>query len=79
VAATLDKGFDLRSKARESLRTEIAEVAFRVFAERGFDEVTATEAAASSRWAASDGADDLIELVDEAFTVIADPFPRLGD
>jgi AcrR family transcriptional regulator len=35
--------------------------------------------AASSRWAASDGGDDLIELVDEAFTVIADPFPRLGD
>lgn len=33
--------------------------------------------AASTRWAASDGADDLIELIDEAFAVIAEPFPRL--
>ena len=39
------KGIDLRSKSRESLRAEIAEVAFRVFAERGFDQVTATEVA----------------------------------
>jgi AcrR family transcriptional regulator len=43
-----EKGLDLRSKARESARAEIAEVAFRVFAERGFDEVTATEAAAAA-------------------------------
>jgi AcrR family transcriptional regulator len=35
--------------------------------------------AASSRWAASDGALDLIELIDEAFAVIAEPFPELGD
>ncbi len=35
--------------------------------------------AASSRWAESDGADDLIGLIDEAFAVIAEPFPRLGD
>jgi AcrR family transcriptional regulator len=34
--------------------------------------------AASSRWAASDGADDLIGLIDEAFAVIAEPFPPLG-
>jgi AcrR family transcriptional regulator len=198
-----DKGVDLRSKARAGVRAEIAEVAFRVFAERGFDEVTATEVAAaagisrasffryfeskedavfvaqeemgtdvavalarrpagedawtalrealdtvlqtyqrspeealgrlrlirctpnlrahqlerlakwkevigaalagrlglaatdikvealvgaalgaldaaSTRWAASDGADDLIELIDEAFAVIAEPFPELG-
>lgn len=34
--------------------------------------------AASTRWAASDGADDLIGLLDEAFAVIAEPFPELG-
>jgi AcrR family transcriptional regulator len=34
--------------------------------------------AASSRWAAGDGADDLIELIDEAFGAIAEPFPVLG-
>jgi AcrR family transcriptional regulator len=34
---------------------------------------------ASSRWAASDGADDLIELIDEAFGAIAGPFPELRD
>jgi AcrR family transcriptional regulator len=34
--------------------------------------------AASSRWAAGDGADDLIGLIDNAFGVIADPFPTLG-
>lgn len=34
--------------------------------------------AASSRWAESDGADDLIELIDEAFGAIAEPFPELG-
>jgi hypothetical protein len=33
--------------------------------------------AATSRWAASDGADDLIELIDEAFGAIAGPFPEL--
>jgi len=35
--------------------------------------------AASTRWAASDGADDLIELIDEAFAAIAGPFPELRD
>jgi AcrR family transcriptional regulator len=39
---------DLRSKARASARAEIAEVAFRIFAERGFDQVTATEVAAAA-------------------------------
>jgi AcrR family transcriptional regulator len=203
MPTTSDKGLDLRSKARASARAEIAEVAFRVFAERGFDQVTATEVAeaagisrasffryfeskedavfvaqekmganvaaalaarpagedawtalraaldpvletyqrspgealgrlrlirctpnlrvhqlerlanwkaligaalaarlgldetdvkvealvgaalgaldaASSRWAESDGADDLIGLIDEAFAVIAEPFPQLG-
>ena len=34
--------------------------------------------AASTRWALSDGADDLIGLIDEAFAVIAEPFPQLG-
>jgi AcrR family transcriptional regulator len=204
MATTGEKGTDLRSKSRERLRAEIAEVAFNVFAERGFDQVTATEVAeaagisrasffryfeskedavfvaqeemgagvaaalrerpagedawtalrraldvaaatyqrspdaalarlrlirctpnlrshqlerlaqwkeaigaalaerlgvagddikvealvgaalgaldaASSRWAQSDGAEDLIELMDEAFAVIAGPFPQLGD
>jgi AcrR family transcriptional regulator len=45
MATTRTKGVDLRSKSRESLRAEIAEVAFKVFAERGFDQVTATEVA----------------------------------
>jgi AcrR family transcriptional regulator len=34
--------------------------------------------AASTRWAATDGAEDLIALLDEAFAVIAEPFPELG-
>jgi hypothetical protein len=34
--------------------------------------------AASSRWAESDGDDDLIGLIDEAFAAIAEPFPQLG-
>jgi AcrR family transcriptional regulator len=204
MATTRTKGLDLRGKSRETLRVEIAEVAFKVFAERGFDQVTATEVAAAAgisrasffryfeskedavfvaqeemgvnvaealrerpdgedawaalrraldvavatyqrdpdealarlrlirctpdlrghqlerleqwkqaigaalaerlrvkgddikvealvgaalgaldaaltRWSESDGADDLIALIDEAFAVIADPFPRLGD
>ena len=45
MATTSPKGLDLRSRSRESLRAEIAEVAFKVFAERGFDQVTATEVA----------------------------------
>lgn len=45
MATTRPKGPDLRSKSRESLRAEVAEVAFKVFAERGFDQVTATEVA----------------------------------
>jgi AcrR family transcriptional regulator len=45
MATTDSKGIDLRSKSRESLRAEIAQVAFKVFAERGFDQVTATEVA----------------------------------
>ena len=48
MAAASEKTLDLRSKARESARAEIAEIAFRVFAERGFDEVTATEVAAAA-------------------------------
>jgi AcrR family transcriptional regulator len=40
-----DKRPDLRTRARENLRVEVAEVAFNVFAERGFDNVTATEVA----------------------------------
>src|ERR1700744_1217000 len=48
MTATPQKGFDLRSRARESARAEIAEVAFQVFAERGFDQVTATEVAAAA-------------------------------
>jgi AcrR family transcriptional regulator len=45
MAMTGTGGVDLRGKSRESLRAEIAEVAFRVYAERGFDRVTATEVA----------------------------------
>src|ERR1700742_4014984 len=45
MATMSEKGVDLRSKARASARAEIAGVAFRVFAERGFDQVTATEVA----------------------------------
>ncbi|MBS1892439.1 MAG: TetR family transcriptional regulator, partial [Actinobacteria bacterium] len=48
MAATGTNPIDLRNKSRESLRAEIAEVAFRVFAERGFDQVTATEVAAAA-------------------------------
>lgn len=48
MATTQPKGIDLRSKSRESLRAEIAEVAYKVFAERGFDRVTATEVAAAA-------------------------------
>ncbi len=40
-----DKHLDLRSRTRENVRVQIAEVAFNVFAERGFDAVTATEVA----------------------------------
>jgi AcrR family transcriptional regulator len=40
-----DKAPDLRSRTRENVRVQIAEVAFNVFAERGFDAVTATEVA----------------------------------
>jgi AcrR family transcriptional regulator len=36
---------DLRTRTRENVRVQIAEVAFNVFAERGFDAVTATEVA----------------------------------
>lgn len=39
---------DLRSKARESIRVQIAGVAWDLFARRGFDEVTATEVAAAA-------------------------------
>lgn len=48
MATTEPNGIDLRSKSRESLRAEIAEVAYKVFAERGFDRVTATEVAAAA-------------------------------
>jgi AcrR family transcriptional regulator len=40
-----DKAIDLRTRTRENVRVQIAEVAFNVFAERGFDAVTATEVA----------------------------------
>ena len=114
--ATSPKGDDLRGRARENVRSQIAQVAFGVFAERGFDNVTATEVAkaagvsrasffryfeskedavfvaqealvgaalgaldaASTRWAESDGDADLIGLLDEAFAVLAEPFPALG-
>src|ERR1700749_4701759 len=45
MATTRENPRDLRIKSRERLRAEIAEVAFKVFAERGFDQVTATEVA----------------------------------
>src|ERR1700755_1667947 len=40
-----DNPLALRSRTRENVRVQIAEVAFNVFAERGFDAVTATEVA----------------------------------
>jgi AcrR family transcriptional regulator len=43
--AASPKALDQRGKARQNLRSEIAQVAFNVFAERGFDNVTATEVA----------------------------------
>lgn len=45
MSATGNKPLDLRSRTRENVRIQIAEVAFNVFAERGFDAVTATEVA----------------------------------
>ncbi len=48
MATIESKGGDLRRESRESLRAEIAEVAFKIFAERGFDAVTATEVAAAA-------------------------------
>ncbi|HEY0277727.1 MAG TPA: TetR family transcriptional regulator [Solirubrobacterales bacterium] len=45
MSAMADKPLDLRSRTRENVRVQIAEVAFNVFAERGFDAVTATEVA----------------------------------
>src|SRR6201992_1117975 len=45
MSAMADNPLDLRSRTRENVRAQIAEVAFRVFAERGFDQVTATEVA----------------------------------
>src|SRR6201986_4990788 len=45
MPAMADKPLDLRSRTRENVRVQIAEVAFKVFAERGFDQVTATEVA----------------------------------
>jgi AcrR family transcriptional regulator len=45
---TRQTGLDRRRRARESARAEVADMAFQVFAERGFDQVTATEAAAAA-------------------------------
>src|ERR1700712_4035059 len=48
MPAMADKPLDLRSRTRENVRAQIAAVAFNVFAERGFDAVTATEVAAAA-------------------------------
>ena len=48
MVASSPNGLNLRGMARESVRAEVAELAFNVFAERGFDEVTATEVAAAA-------------------------------
>src|ERR1700753_2124899 len=45
MSAIDDRAIDLRARTRENVRVQIAEVAFNVFAERGFDAVTATEVA----------------------------------
>jgi AcrR family transcriptional regulator len=45
MSTTHEHGPDLRGTARRILRNEVGEVAFNVFAERGFDNVTATEVA----------------------------------
>ncbi|MBS1890828.1 MAG: TetR family transcriptional regulator, partial [Actinobacteria bacterium] len=34
--------------------------------------------AALTRWSESDGAEDLVALIDAAFAAVAEPFPRLG-
>ncbi len=45
MSAIPEKAIDLRTRTRENDRVQIAEVAFNVIAERGFDAVTATEVA----------------------------------
>src|ERR1700712_1369059 len=45
MSAMADKPLDLRSRTRENVRVQIAEVAYNVFAERGVEAVTATEVA----------------------------------
>src|ERR1700761_1012977 len=48
MSVTRETALDLRTRARENLRAEVAEAAFNVFAARGFDNVTATEVAAAA-------------------------------
>jgi AcrR family transcriptional regulator len=45
MAAGAGEPTDIRSRARETIRAEIGQIAWNLFAEKGFDEVTATEAA----------------------------------
>jgi AcrR family transcriptional regulator len=44
----LEKPPDLRAQVRETVRARVAEIAFNLFAERGFEETTAAEAAAEA-------------------------------
>jgi AcrR family transcriptional regulator len=44
----LEKAPDLRAEVRETVRVRVAEIAFNLFAERGFEETTAAEAAAAA-------------------------------
>lgn len=48
MSADVSLPTDLRSKARESIRAEVGAVAWNLFAQRGFDEVTATEVATAA-------------------------------
>jgi AcrR family transcriptional regulator len=48
VSDQLDDQPNLRSRARESIRAQIGTIAWNLFAQRGFDEVTASEVAAAA-------------------------------
>jgi hypothetical protein len=43
MASEQGQPLDLRAQARESARARVAEVAFNLFAERGFEQTTAAE------------------------------------
>ncbi|MDX6625895.1 MAG: hypothetical protein QOE56_884 [Solirubrobacterales bacterium] len=48
MAADQEKPPNLRAQVRETVRARVAEIAFNLFAERGFEQTTAAEAAAAA-------------------------------